>query len=94
MNKYATILENGNEGSRKEALELYIKAANTGYIPAYYNLGYFYEMKSIPRDKKSAYLWYRKALEYDNSPRVKYGLERTTIDLEKEGVNMEELDES
>jgi TPR repeat protein len=46
------------------AAELFRKAADMGYAPAQYNLGYCYKYgDGVPRDLAASAEWYRKAAE-------------------------------
>jgi TPR repeat protein len=47
-----------------EAARLFRKAADMGYAPAQYNLGYCYKYgDGVPRDLTLSAEWYRKAAE-------------------------------
>jgi len=50
--------------SYASAAELFRKAADMGYAPAQYNLGYCYKYgDGVPRDLAVSTEWYRKAAE-------------------------------
>ena len=50
--------------SYSRAAELFQKAADMGYAPAQYNLGYCYRYgDGVPRDLDKSAEWYRKAAE-------------------------------
>jgi TPR repeat protein len=53
-----------NARSYSKAAELFLKAAELGYAPAQYNLGYCYKYgDGVPRDLTKSAEWYRKAAE-------------------------------
>ena len=50
--------------SYSKAAELFQKAADMGFAPAQYNLGYCYKYgDGVPRDLDKSAEWYRKAAE-------------------------------
>ena len=53
----------GKTPDYKKAFELHMKAANLGYAPAQFEVGYAYSLGflGVPRDAKKAFEWYMKA---------------------------------
>lgn len=93
MNTLGERLENDRDPSmRVQAFEYYRKAALMDYPPAFYNLGYCYEMgKGTSQDKRAAYQWYIRASEYYNLPKISNGIARVRDDLIKMGASIDEL---
>lgn len=77
--------------NRQKVFEYYYKAAMLDYAPAFYSLGYCYELgRGVQPNVRLAYHWYKKASEYSNAPKIKNALERVRGDLVKAGVSLDE----
>lgn len=96
MNKIAEELETSNhESDQIKAFDYYTRAANCGFVPSFYNIGYCYELGlCTQQDKKQAYLWYKKAIKYNDLPKIRSGITRVEMDLKKMGIKLEDLDVS